>query len=355
MTLTPPRSIFRVREFNEQNLATTIAESLTSPVRRSLRGLSVALSVLCVLGCESANDDADVGPSDSGRFLVDSALDSAIDSAIDANRDLDAGPPVDATPCSLCVAAKYVDEAWLAANISDDRTLVLDVRSAQEFDGGHIPGARRVDVGQLRATVGGISGQVVDAPTAESVFRSFGLRTDSQVVVVGPSTETVSGRLAWTLEYFGHREVSVLDGGFPAWRGAVETGSDVDDSSDFSVGEVDSDRRVDADWILQRLDDANVVYLDVRTAQEFAAGHIPGAHNVNWTDQVEDGRLKSEAAILALYPPLDASNTLVVYCRSGSRASVSYWVLRHLGFEDVRLYDGSWNEWGSRSDTPKEM
>ena len=112
---------------------------------------------------------------------------------------------------------------------------------------------------------------------------------------------------------------------------------------------LDAERRVEVDWVLSKLQDPATVLVDARSAGEYAAGHIPGARSFDWQDNVQDGRLIPREQLEAIYAELPPEATLVTYCQSGSRASMAYFVLRHLGFEDVRLYDGSMAEW-SRND-----
>ncbi len=294
-------------------------------------------------------------------FSLTACGDDSPSEGSDAGFSPDAGPSADAGEggdggadpdrCGADCDRVIVDAAWLADHLGASDLAVLDTRTTGDFEAGHIPGSLWVDVAPLRATVDGVGGQVAPQADLQAAFRAAGLSRDDAVVVVGSQTTTGPARVFWTLEHAGHARVLFLDGGWPAWvaaGGEAETGAFVANASDYTIDALHPTRRVDADWVRDNLADEAVMLFDARSAAEFGGGRIANAVSVDWTQNVAGGSLRPRDEVLALHPGLDlATTTAVAYCQSGSRASVTYLVLRWLGVEDVRLYDGSWAEWST--------
>ena len=256
---------------------------------------------------------------------------------------------------------------WIAldevADLSEDVQL-LDVRTLEEFTAGHIPGALNVPYESLRTEIDGVSGMVVPVADAQTVLRAAGLDPTQPVLVYGGRYGRDAGRVVWTLDLYGHgAEVWVLDGGWSQWdvqELTVETGVSSARSSTWTAGVINDAVNVDADWVEAHLDDESVIVLDVRSPDEYADGHVPGALNVEWTENVHTegesiGLLRAIDELEALYQGLARDATVVVMCRSGARAGEPYVMLPILDFEDVRLYDGSWNDWTHEGTRPIEM
>lgn len=248
------------------------------------------------------------------------------------------------------------------------RPLVLDVRPAEDFAAGHIPGAVHVDLW-------GIS--LIDTDPAplkafmwmiDHLLNLRGVDDKTPVVVYDEQSGIRAARAFWFLEYFGHPRVQILDGGFGAWISAgLQVSRDAAAPPKSSWTGVPQEQTI-ATWrdVKERLGRADVVLLDTRSEGEHRGtivrakrgGAIPGAVHVEWTRNLgPDGAFKPAPELRAMYEAagITPDKEVVTYCQGGYRAAHGYLALRLLGYPRVRNYTGSWKEWGDREDLPVEQ
>jgi thiosulfate/3-mercaptopyruvate sulfurtransferase len=268
----------------------------------------------------------------------------------------DAGAPDGAIPDGGMPSGAdiVVDVDWLQAHLGDRDVQPIDTRGSG-YDASRIPEAIHLKPGDLAAEVDGVPSQVAPPMQAQPVLRAAGLRNDVIAVVYGEPQEYDPSRIVWTLRYYGHGDVRYLDGGYAAWvaaGGALDTDRPNVEATEYTIVGVDEDLRVTGDWVLSQLGDdpydmPAIQLVDARSQGEYDSGRIPSARSVNWTRSLEAGFLRSEAELEALYAGMDPARMTVTYCVTGLRGSFAWLTLTALGYEDVRLYDGSWNEWGN--------
>ena len=253
-----------------------------------------------------------------------------------------------------------VDVSWLQEHLEDESLLVVGFSPPDEFRTAHIPGAVQVDWPELEI-IDTSDGSIANwRETVGSILGNLGITAERMVVVYDGGT-LFAARLWWILHYLGHRDVRVLNGGLPAWREAgleVEPGPAAPAAGDPYVGDHLPDALAQLDDVLASLDDPGVTLVDARTPDEFAAGHIPGAVNVNYPLNAQPDpphTWKPADELLALYKDRGVlpDQRVIPYCTSGVRSAVTAFTLHLIGFERVALYTGSWQEWGAHPDTPK--
>ena len=245
--------------------------------------------------------------------------------------------------------------------------LLLDLRPAEVFARGQIPGAFHLDLWGL---------SLID--TDEAPLRAFmwmighlfslrGVAPDRPVVVYEEDSGVRAARAFWFLEYLGHPHVRLLDGGFKAWTAA---GHEVSNAPTTPIpsqwhGTLQPERVASRQHVREQLGRPETTIVDTRSdAERFGeevrarrGGAIPGSVHLEWKRNLKaDGRFKSREELAAMYDAagISANREVVTYCQGGYRAAHSYLALRLIGFPRVRNYVGSWKEWGD-SDEPIEQ
>ena len=256
-----------------------------------------------------------------------------------------------------------VSPSEVAAQLEDPTVVVIAVGDRpDDFEAGHIPGARFVHYRQIASDADGLLSELPPVEELRRVFANAGIGDRSKVIVYGSPMPAT--RLFFTLEYFGHPNVRVLNGGLNAWKqsgGAIETGAARNVAAASLTPKPQPDRVVSADWIMERVSSPKMTLLDARPDAEFTGtdggmngmhvkGHLPDAQQLVWSTLLDSsGRFLPDAELKKKYDAIGAAKgtPLVSYCMVGMRASVTYFVARHLGY-DARMYDGSIVDWGRR-------
>jgi thiosulfate/3-mercaptopyruvate sulfurtransferase len=275
--------------------------------------------------------------------------------------------PLMAQPGNL---AMLVSSEWLAGHLRDESLVILHVGSQKDYEAGHIPGARLVTLAGISVT--GENGLRLEMPPVNAIEETFGrlgVTAGSRVIVYAGTDSVQSATRVWfTLDYLGLGDrASLLDGGLASWQAEqrpVSTEALPVEPRKLNAHPTPN-RIVNAAWVQAHLADPQVQLLDARLPEFYSganaggmprAGRIPGARSVPYTSLLDEhGRLKPVPALRAALEAGGAAAPAltVTYCHIGQQATVLYFVARYLGL-DVRLYDGSFQDWSMRRDLPVE-
>jgi thiosulfate/3-mercaptopyruvate sulfurtransferase len=267
-----------------------------------------------------------------------------------------------------------VSTQWAADHLSDPglRFVEVDVDTTQ-YATGHIPGAIAFNwQTQLQDQV---QRDIISQADLEKLLSEAGIGNDTHVVLYGDNNNWFAAYALWVLNYYGHTNISLIDGGRKKWLAEnrpTTTDTPTYPKANFKVTKINAEYRADRDYVRARLGKASVGLVDVRSPAEYVGdviappgmsetaqrpGHIPSAINVPWAQAVtEDGSFKSKDDLAALYGGKGINGgkeEIIAYCRIGERSSHTWFVLKYLlGYKNVRNYDGSWTEWGNLIGNP---
>jgi len=260
-----------------------------------------------------------------------------------------------------------VDTEWLAAHLNDANIRIVDLR-ARGYDDGHIPGAVWLDNNAIR---------IADRPPTflptpaefEDLMARLGISNTTKVIAYDDRGGIYATRLWWILNYYGHSNFALLDGGWTKWtleQRATSTDVPAFARAAFTV-KSGSVKVATAQDVLAAINKSGVKLVDARTQAEIEGkdlrnikrgGFIESSVPVYWEDTFDPTTkaFKSAAEIEKLYRDrgIQRTDDVITYCQVGMRASHDLFTLALIGHDLTKLrnYYGSWEEWGNRSDTP---
>jgi len=245
---------------------------------------------------------------------------------------------------------------------SKNRNVIIDTRSFSEYKNGHIPGAINVDLFQLHWFDTSKRGIKDFNRQTRILLSRIGIPCGSHVIFYDNVSGISAARGVWLLLYFSHKKVAMLDGGIEKWKKEghrIEVKTNPLKYTEFK-GRINDKVLATAKEIKALLNNKNVSIVDVRSSKEYNGsdaravrrGHIPSAINIDWENNIENGVFKSKSKLSQIYSDVLKKSRIITYCQGGYRAANAFLTLKLLGYDKVKMYLGSWGEWGNKLDLP---
>lgn len=271
-----------------------------------------------------------------------------------------------------------VEKEWLVKKMGNEDVSIVDCRfdlndkayGKQQYDQGHLPNAIYFHLEEdLSGEVKKHGGRhpLPDLEQFKIKLEKAGISNDRTVIAYDRGEGAFAARFLWMMKYVGHEKVMILNGGYSKWEEAgYPIESDIPSVSK-STYTIHVQEKMLATYDLVKnftlTKPEQTVLIDSREYKRYAGleelidrvpGHIPGAINEPFMAGFKDGYFLSKEEQDLRFNHLDRDKTLIVYCGSGVTASPNYIALKEAGFENVKLYVGSYSDWISYEDNPVE-
>ena len=240
--------------------------------------------------------------------------------------------------------------------------VLIDARSFKEYSEGHIPGAVHLDLFAFHWIDTTKQGIENFNSQSKDLLSFLGVTLEKKVIFYDSVSGMLAARGVWILMYFSQQNVLMLDGGITKWRKEnlpLETKSNGFKPSKFS-GKTNPETISGFEYLRENLDRVKII--DARSPEEYDGslvraarpGHIPNSINIDWSLNInKDGTFKSNGDLSKIYD-MPRDTEVITYCQGAYRAANTFLALKKLGFTNVRVYLGSWGEWGNHLDLPVE-
>jgi thiosulfate/3-mercaptopyruvate sulfurtransferase len=268
---------------------------------------------------------------------------------------------------------KFISPSWLHDHLQNPSLVLLHIGEKGEYDSAHIDGARFITLSDVAEVRNRLRLELPPVARLDSVFESFGISDGSMIVLYwGNDWVSPTTRVFFTLDYLGlGSRTVILDGGMRAWRArgySVTASPPPAAQRGFITPRMLADNVIDGNAVSRMLHKRGISIIDTRTADFYDGsndgrgriprpGHIPGARNIPFVSVMnDDTTVKDSSALATLFggAGVEPGDEVVTYCHIGQQATLVYVIAQELGYK-VRLYDGSFDEWGKNEDYPVEQ
>ncbi|MEH6942459.1 sulfurtransferase [Bacillus sp. JJ722] len=272
----------------------------------------------------------------------------------------------------------FIEKEWLKDQLNNPRVRIVDCRfhlqqkelGQQQYNQDHIPGAVYFHLEKDLSSAVAEHGGRHPLPSLESFKQTLekaGIQNNDLIVAYDGGDVAFATRFMWMIKYVGHDQVGVLNGGYNQWKEAGYPTEECVSRFSTSTYQLNVQAHLLAHYeevkqISQSESDSKIL-IDSRDYNRFSGkeepidkrpGHIPNAVNYPWTEGVENSRLLGKEKQQERFHELDRNKEIIVYCGSGVTATPNYFALKEAGFDNVKVYIGSYSDWVSYDENPVE-
>lgn len=245
--------------------------------------------------------------------------------------------------------------------IKHDDVKVIDVshheppfqKGEDVYKNSHLPNAVFLDI---KEDLTGVNSFMPQPEKLATKLGSLGIANDMKLVLYDRGTNRQVAKAYLVLNYLGHENIAILQGGFPAWETEnFEVTTHIPSYEEVTyIPNVNEELVIEIDGIKKRLDDQTSTLIDSRAHSRYTgeeepryekAGHIPGAKNYFSRDVLDDNLWKTEEELKAHFDALEKEEEVIVSCGSGNSACLNFVALKAAGFENIKIYPGGFSEW----------
>ncbi|MEQ9302164.1 MAG: sulfurtransferase [Cyclobacteriaceae bacterium] len=265
-----------------------------------------------------------------------------------------------------------IEAVQLSQVLNDQNVKVIDLRPLERYQDGHIPGAIQLWRTDIQDGTHNTRGIRASRSQLENLLQAKGLNDGDHIVIYDDKGDVDAARLWWLLKLYGYPTVSLLNGGWQAWKknelGMTGAPESTPQEGNIRLKPLNQNLLVDQQKVLAAIGNKNYKIIDVRSAEEYSGqiqksgaerpGRIPGSMFFEYSQTLDENAQflhKTELTDLISKYNLDSQDSLIIYCQSGVRSShLSFVLLELLGYQYVANYDGSWIEWSQNLQLPIE-
>jgi thiosulfate/3-mercaptopyruvate sulfurtransferase len=264
-----------------------------------------------------------------------------------------------------CSLTKYEETGTVIVTAKEGLTLIengyilLDAQKKTSWLKTHVSGSPNIERNEITLSEP-VPVSVAPASLISEAAGKAGISERSDILIYDDNNNMDSGRLFWTLKYYGHKgDLRIVSGGLAALEGAganIVSGEETTTTQNYQPSPaVDTivALREDIERLIDNPHESKIL-LDVRSDEEYNAGNIPGSVHINYeTNHFRDGTFKSIQHIKIIYKEANImpDDEIIIYCKSSVRAANTYVALYNSGYRNLKIYDGAWIEW-SKSGNP---